>query len=304
MPSVRPSPQCCAAIRCRRGNGPAWQYRFGHVACDFFAPLFHRHESVTFSRTSVRHAAFVRAGSSIMIGLVRAATLCATLALGLVTAQAADKAFKRDDLADSAIKLEAQIKSEAGPVAKSGATLANRRRRRLQAQRFPHRPANPRADRRHRARGQRQLAAAGPHHFPDPARPTAASRPSCWSAPRPRPTSPISAPAMPARRPTRWPCSAARCPNASCGGRRWMRCGCRSTCAKSPTCAANTRKCATSTASGCWTTPSIPIRRRRAPASSSPRTSPSAPTSRRSWRWRAATSRRCRRKASSSASMA
>ena len=54
-----------------------------------------------------------------MIGLVRAATLCATLVLGLVTAQAADKAFKRDDLADSAIKLEAQIKSEAGPVAKS-----------------------------------------------------------------------------------------------------------------------------------------------------------------------------------------
>ncbi len=58
-----------------------------------------------------------------MIGLVRAVTLCATLALGLVSAQAADKAFKRDDLADSAIKLEAQIKSEAGPVAKSTATL-------------------------------------------------------------------------------------------------------------------------------------------------------------------------------------
>jgi hypothetical protein len=62
-----------------------------------------------------------------MIGLVRAATLCATLALvmalGLVTAQAADKAFKRDDLADMAIKLEAQIKSEAGPLAKSGASL-------------------------------------------------------------------------------------------------------------------------------------------------------------------------------------
>src|SRR3954471_12035940 len=58
-----------------------------------------------------------------MIGLVRAAALCATLALGLVTAQAADKAFKRDDLADSAIKLAAQIKSEAGVVAKSGASL-------------------------------------------------------------------------------------------------------------------------------------------------------------------------------------
>ena len=58
-----------------------------------------------------------------MIGLVRAITLCATLALGLATAQAADKAFRRDDLADTAIKLEAQIKSEAGPVAKSGASL-------------------------------------------------------------------------------------------------------------------------------------------------------------------------------------
>jgi len=58
-----------------------------------------------------------------MIGLVRAATLCATLAFGLVAAQAADKAFRRDDLADSAIKLEAQIKSEAGAIAKSSATL-------------------------------------------------------------------------------------------------------------------------------------------------------------------------------------
>ncbi len=58
-----------------------------------------------------------------MIGLVRAATLCAALALGLASAQAADKAFRRDDLGDSAIKLEAQIKSEAGPVAKTTATL-------------------------------------------------------------------------------------------------------------------------------------------------------------------------------------
>ncbi len=58
-----------------------------------------------------------------MIGLVRAAALCATLVLGLVAAQAADKAFKRDDLADSAVKLEAQIKSEAGPVAKTSAAL-------------------------------------------------------------------------------------------------------------------------------------------------------------------------------------
>jgi alpha-2-macroglobulin len=58
-----------------------------------------------------------------MNGLVRAITVCATLGLGLISAQAADKAFRRDDLADAAIKLEAQIKSEAGPVAKSSATL-------------------------------------------------------------------------------------------------------------------------------------------------------------------------------------
>ena len=58
-----------------------------------------------------------------MIGLVRAATICATLLLGLSSAFAADKAFRRDDLADSAIKLQAQIKGEAGPVSKSPATL-------------------------------------------------------------------------------------------------------------------------------------------------------------------------------------
>ncbi|WP_407164584.1 alpha-2-macroglobulin family protein [Bradyrhizobium sp. ORS 111] len=60
-----------------------------------------------------------------MIGLVRAAAVCAALAIGVGSgaALAADKAFTRDDLADSAIKLEAQIKSEAGPVNKSSATL-------------------------------------------------------------------------------------------------------------------------------------------------------------------------------------
>ena len=60
-----------------------------------------------------------------MIGLVRATVICATLALGLTAAGAVDKAFKRDELANSAVKLEAQIKSEAGPVAKSSATLRN-----------------------------------------------------------------------------------------------------------------------------------------------------------------------------------
>ena len=238
-----------------------------------------------------------------MIGLIRAAALCATLALGLVTAQAADKAFKRDDLADSAVKLEAQIKSEAGAVAKSNATL------KTDAD-----AAFKRSDFRTGLQILGQIAATAPMTaatgcgWPAPSsrsgRRIPAKAPSCWSAPRPPPTSPTSAPAMPAKRRTRWPCSAARCPTASCGVRRWTACGCRSTCARSPRCAANTRRCATSTASGCSITPWIPTRRRRAPVSSSPRTSPSAPTSRRSWRWRAATSRRCRRKASSSASTA
>lgn len=53
----------------------------------------------------------------------RAFTLAAFLGMGLAgaalpSAQAADKAFQRDDLADSAIRLEAEIKSEAGAVNK------------------------------------------------------------------------------------------------------------------------------------------------------------------------------------------
>src|SRR5579863_3218047 len=80
-----------------------------------------------FSALPYRRRPIGRAGSSIMIGLVRAAIFCATLSFGLISAlpsaSAADKAFKRDDLADSSIKLEAQIKSEAGAVNKSGAAL-------------------------------------------------------------------------------------------------------------------------------------------------------------------------------------
>jgi uncharacterized protein YfaS (alpha-2-macroglobulin family) len=66
---------------------------------------------------------FFAAGEFDMIGLVRALSVCAALALGLVSAQAADKAFQRDDLADAAIKLEAQIKSEAAATNKPAAAL-------------------------------------------------------------------------------------------------------------------------------------------------------------------------------------
>ncbi len=71
-----------------------------------------------------------------MIGLVRALAICASLIVGLAAAQAADKAFRRDDLADSAIKLEAQIKTEAGPVSKSSAALRTDATRRSSAMIF------------------------------------------------------------------------------------------------------------------------------------------------------------------------
>src|SRR5260370_26886263 len=90
------------------------------------------------------YAAVVRGRSSIMIGLVRAAVVCATMALGLVAAQAADKAFKRDDLADSAIKLEAQIKSEAGPGAQTTPTPRTQADTAFNAHHFPGDPPSRR----------------------------------------------------------------------------------------------------------------------------------------------------------------
>jgi alpha-2-macroglobulin len=61
-----------------------------------------------------------------MIASVRAgivAALVALLSLSLTVAASAQKAFQRDDLADAAIKLEAQIKAEAGAVTKPVAQL-------------------------------------------------------------------------------------------------------------------------------------------------------------------------------------
>ncbi len=59
---------------------------------------------------------FVRAG-------LAAAFIALTLFPASISALAADKAFKRGDLDDAAIKLEAQIKSDAGTVTKPAATL-------------------------------------------------------------------------------------------------------------------------------------------------------------------------------------
>src|SRR5579871_2315834 len=118
------------------GAVPWFRYGFwlDHADCDCFLRLLSRHQPVTFSQFfALARRRFAAPWSFPMIGLVRAVALCAALALGLcldlgpglglVSAQAAEKAFKRDDLADSAIKLQAQIKGEAGPVAKSAAAL-------------------------------------------------------------------------------------------------------------------------------------------------------------------------------------
>ena len=56
-------------------------------------------------------------------GIVAALLALSSLALVSLTAAAADKPFARADLADTAIKLEAQIKSEAGQVTKPAAAL-------------------------------------------------------------------------------------------------------------------------------------------------------------------------------------
>ena len=55
--------------------------------------------------------------------LVTIASFFASMSLSSGAALAADKAFQRADLADSAIKLEAQIKSDAGSAAKPLAQL-------------------------------------------------------------------------------------------------------------------------------------------------------------------------------------
>src|SRR5882724_8992339 len=62
-------------------------------------------------------------GGPTMFASVRAGFAAALVAFSASTAFAADKPFQRSDLADSAVRLEAQIKTEAGQVAKPVATL-------------------------------------------------------------------------------------------------------------------------------------------------------------------------------------
>src|SRR3954471_20772283 len=62
-------------------------------------------------------------GGSSMLASVRAGFAAALVAFVSFTASAADKPFQRSDLADSAVRLETQIKTESGQVAKPVATL-------------------------------------------------------------------------------------------------------------------------------------------------------------------------------------
>src|SRR5262249_50192717 len=55
--------------------------------------------------------------------LAAALVLVFSVPTSSISASAADKPFKRDDLVDAAIKLEAQIKSETGQVTKPAAAL-------------------------------------------------------------------------------------------------------------------------------------------------------------------------------------
>src|SRR5690606_18213343 len=62
-------------------------------------------------------------GGFSMLSIVRAGFAAALIAFSFVSAHAADKPYHRDDLADSAIRLEAQIRQDVGQVAKPLATL-------------------------------------------------------------------------------------------------------------------------------------------------------------------------------------
>ena len=58
-----------------------------------------------------------------MFALVRAGLVAALAVLACLSAGAADKAFQRSDLADAAIRLEAEIKSDAGRPGRPAAQL-------------------------------------------------------------------------------------------------------------------------------------------------------------------------------------
>src|SRR5258708_6938907 len=65
----------------------------------------------------------ISGGRLSMLAFARVGLMAALFAVFSTFSFAADKPFHRDDLADSAIRLEAQIKKDAGAVVKPAATL-------------------------------------------------------------------------------------------------------------------------------------------------------------------------------------
>ena len=195
-----------------------------------------------------------------MLTLVRAGLTAALLALAFTPALAADgdKAFQRGDLDQAAIKLEAQIKNDAGTVTKPLAQLRKRRRRRLPEERLPQRHGGARPIGHRRARRRGRLAAARARH------------PADQAARRPRKNFLLERASTAAyiayqrakdraRKPTAWRCSAARSPTASYGARRSTPCGSRLLLRESADLRGDYETAArASTASACSTTPSIP----------------------------------------------
>ena len=75
------------------------------------------------------------------VGLIAALVTLASIALSSIPAAAAGKAFQRTELDEAAIKLEAEIKNDAGTGRKAARAIAPRRRRGLPEERRPQRHA-------------------------------------------------------------------------------------------------------------------------------------------------------------------
>ena len=105
--------------------------------------------------------ALTRAGFAVAIA-------AALFAVAPFSAKAADKPFVDSDLADSAVQLEGQIKSDAGSRHQAGGANPQGRRRRFRQERFPHRHDAARPDRRRAAQRRHHLAAHGAHRHADP----------------------------------------------------------------------------------------------------------------------------------------
>ena len=172
----------------------------------------------------------------VRVGLIAALVTIASIALSSIPANAADKPFQRSDLAEARSSWKRRSRAMPAPSQSRSrscaATPTPHFRRTMSAPACSSRP-----DRCAGAERRRDVAAPVARHPADPRR-NDRERSACSSAPRPPPTSPISAPATPARKPTASSLLGRTLrATASCGGRRSMRCGSRSSCARSPTCA-------------------------------------------------------------------